>query len=191
VRLPNAAHTARPWRIDGVVPDFRLEDVWALPTPGGPGDFRRLVDIVTSLDPARSSSPVVRLLFIVRERLGQLLGWDQPEHGVGGRVPTLAERLPDDLRATAAAAPALPPFRSLYLLDDEFAAEAANDTMHGVLHLGWVRGDDGSYRGELAIYVKPNGRLGEAYMAAIKPFRHLLVYPQLQRAIGRAWAAGG
>jgi hypothetical protein len=191
VRLPNAARADRPWRIDDVVPDFRLEDVWSLPTPGGPDDFRRLVDVVTSLDPTRSSSPVVRVLFAVRERLGQVLGWDRPEHGVDRRVPTLCERLPADLRATAAGAPELPPFRSLYLVDDEFAAEAANHTMHGVLHLGWVRSDDGSYRGELAIYVKPNGRLGDAYMAAIKPFRHLLVYPQLERAIGRAWAAGG
>jgi hypothetical protein len=30
------------------------------------------------------------------------------------------------------------PFRSLYLLDDEWAAEIANQTVHGVLHLGWV-----------------------------------------------------
>jgi hypothetical protein len=43
MRLPNAAHTSRPWRIHELTPDFRLEDVWALPTPGGPGDFPRLV----------------------------------------------------------------------------------------------------------------------------------------------------
>src|SRR5918995_1836455 len=36
VRLPNAAHTSRPWRIHELAPDFRLEDVWALPTPGRP-----------------------------------------------------------------------------------------------------------------------------------------------------------
>ena len=34
------------------------------------------------------------------------------------------------------------PFKSLYLLDDEWAAEIANRTMHGVMHLGWV--PDGS-----------------------------------------------
>jgi hypothetical protein len=39
----------------------------------------------------------------------------------------------------------------------------------------------------MAILVKPNGVLGAAYMAAIAPFRHLLVYPALLRAIGRAW----
>lgn len=41
MRLPNIAHTARPRRIHALARDFRLEDVWALPTPGGPGDFPR------------------------------------------------------------------------------------------------------------------------------------------------------
>jgi Protein of unknown function (DUF2867) len=41
----------------------------------------------------------------------------------------------------------------------------------------------------MAVYVKPNGLLGTAYMAAIKPFRHLIVYPPLMRQIGRRWRA--
>jgi hypothetical protein len=35
--------------------------------------------------------------------------------------------------------------------------------------------------------VKPNGRFGQAYMAAIRPFRHLLVYPPMLREYGRRW----
>lgn len=31
------------WRIHALTRDFRLEDVWALPTPGGPDDFPRPV----------------------------------------------------------------------------------------------------------------------------------------------------
>jgi len=41
----------------------------------------------------------------------------------------------------------------------------------------------------MAVYVKPNGLLGTGYMAAIRPFRHLIVYPQMQRQLGRAWRA--
>jgi len=37
--------------------------------------------------------------------------------------------------------------------------------------------------------VKPRGRLGEAYMAAIAPFRHLIVYPALMRQIELGWSA--
>jgi hypothetical protein len=190
MRLPNAAHTSRPWRIHELTRDFRLEDVWELPTPGGPDDFPRLVEGFASGDPAQGSSRVARTLFAIRWKLGQLLGWDGPDAGVGSRVPTLRDRLPADLHD----APSGPnfdalPFTSLYLIDDEWAAEIANRTMHGVMHLGWVRDETGGYRGQMAVLVKPNGLLGTAYMAAIRPFRHLLVYPPMMREIGRSWRA--
>jgi hypothetical protein len=38
--------------------------------------------------------------------------------------------------------------------------------------------------------VKPNGLLGKAYMAAIKPFRYLIIYPALMRSIEREWPSG-
>lgn len=66
MRLPNMAHTARPWRIHAVTRDFKLEDVWALPTPGGPDDLDRLVRQFTSDDDSYLSSPVVRALFAIR-----------------------------------------------------------------------------------------------------------------------------
>ena len=81
------------------------------------------------------------------------------------------------------------PFTSLYLLDDEWAAEVVNRTVHGVMHIGWVPDETGGYRGEMAVYVKPNGLLGNAYMAAIRPFRHLIVYPPLMRRIEKEWRA--
>ena len=178
MRLPSAAHTSRSWRIHQLTPDFRLEDVWALPTPGGPDDFPRLVNWLASRDdPARASaSRAVRALWAARWAAGQLLGWDGP----------------DDLRE----APPGPnfralPFTSLYLLEDEWAAEVANQTMHGVMHIGWVPNGTGGYHGQMAVLVKPNGLLGTAYMAAIRPFRRLIVYPLATREIGRAWRALG
>ncbi len=192
MRLPNSAHTSRPWRIHELTRDFRLEDVWALPTPGGPDDFPRLVQVAASLDPSQSSSGAVRTLFAIRWKVGELLGWDGPDTGLGSRVPTLRDRLPMDLRD----APSGPdfdalPFTPLYLLEDEFAAEIANRTMHGVMHIGWVPVGAGGYRGQLAVLVKPNGLFGTAYMAAIAPFRHLIVYPPALREFGREWRAHG
>ena len=61
--------------------------------------------------------------------------------------------------------------------------------MHGVMHLGWVPNDPGGYRGQMAVLVKPNGLLGAGYMAAIKPFRYLVVYPAMMRSIARDWRA--
>jgi len=83
----------------------------------------------------------------------------------------------------------LPRFTSLYLLEDEWAAEIANRTVHGVMHIGWVPDGAGGYRGEMAVYVKPNGLLGTAYMAAIAPFRHVIVYPSMMRQIEQRWRA--
>jgi hypothetical protein len=188
MRLPSTAHTSRPWRIHQIAGEFRLEDVWALPTPGGPDDFPRLVEGIASGDPSRSPSRVARTLWAIRWKLGELLGWDDPDSGLGSRAQTLRDRLPADLRD----APAGPefdqtPFTSLYLLDDEWAAEVANRTVHGVMHIGWVADGTGGYRGQMAVLVKPNGLFGRAYMTAIRPFRHWIVYPPLLRHIEREW----
>jgi hypothetical protein len=183
-------HISRPWRIHELTRDFRLEDVWALPGTGGPDDFPQLVQGIASGDPSQSSSRAVRTLFAIRWKLGELLGWDGPDVGLGSRVPTLGDRLPADLRD----APSGPdfdalPFTSLYLLGDEWAAEIANRTMHGVMHIGWVPDGTGGYRGQMAVLVKPNGLFGTACMAAIRPFRHLIVYPAMLREIEREWRA--
>jgi Protein of unknown function (DUF2867) len=189
-RLPNTAHTSRPWRIHELTRDFRLEDVWALPTPGGPDDMPLLVEQFASGSPSLSDSRVARTLWAIRWKVGELLGWDDPDGGHGLERPTIRDRLPADLRE----GPSGPdfdeaPFTSVYLTHDEFAAEIVNRTVHGVMHIGWVRDGAGGYRGEMAVYVKPDGRLGTFYMAAIRPFRHLIVYPPLMREIGRQWRA--
>lgn len=189
MQLPKTEHTARPWRIHEFSGDFRLEDVWALPTLGGPHDFPRLVQLLASLDPSRSSWAVCGLVAI-RLKLGELLGWDRPGAGDGESEPTLRDRLPADLRNTADGATfAALPLTPLYLTDDECAAEVVNRTVHGVIHLGWVPDDCGAYRGQMAILMKRNGLLGAAYMAAITPFRYLIVYPGLLRQIQHDWAA--
>ena len=189
MRLPKTAHTSRPWRIHELIRDFQLEDVWTLPTPGGPDDFPRLVKLMTSSNLAQNTSPVVRALFAIRWSVGRRLGWDAPHAGLGSRVTTLRDRLPEDLR-NARSGPDFGPFTGLYLLDDEFAAEIANKTVHGVMHISWVADGVGSYRGQMAVYAKPNGLLGRAYMMAITPFRHLLVYPPMLRGVGRSWRRG-
>jgi hypothetical protein len=187
MRLPNTAYTSRPWRIHDIAPDFRLEDVWELPGRGGPDDFPRVVQLAASFDPSQSSSRVARALWTIRWKIGELLGWDDSDAGLGSRVPTLRDRLPADLRERPGPEFAALPFTSLYLTEDEFAAEVANQTMHGVMHLGAVPDGTGGYRAQVAVLVKPNGLFGNAYMAAIRPFRHLIVYPALMREAPELW----
>lgn len=108
---------------------------------------------------------MVHALFALRWKLGELLRWDPPRD---------ADKLP---------------FTPLYSDEREWASEITNKTVHGVLHLGWVADKDGGYRGQLAVLVKPNGLLGQAYMAAIKPFRYAIVYPTMLRELERKWAS--
>jgi hypothetical protein len=192
MRLPNSAHTSQPWRIHEIAPDFKLEDVWELPGRAAPGDFPSLVQLITSLDLSQSPSRVTRALWDIRWKVGVLLGWDDPDAGLNSRVPTLRDRLPADLvRGGHGPDFASIPLTPLYLSDDEFAAEIANKTMHGVMHIGAVQAQDGSLRAQMAVLVKTNGRFGDAYMAAIKPFRHLIIYPAVMRQGREQWESIG
>ncbi|MEU3687087.1 DUF2867 domain-containing protein [Streptomyces narbonensis] len=194
MRLPRTAHTSRPWRIHEFADDFHVEDVWALPVTGGPDELERLVRQFTNGDGTALSAPVIRTLFALRWKLGALLGLDKPDAGLSSRVGSLRERLPEDLRA-GTRGPDLQtvPFTSVYQTHQEWAAETANRTVHAVMHISWVPdptpGDPTRHRARMAVLVKPNGLLGAVYMAGIKPFRYLGVYPKLLNAFGREWEA--
>ena len=198
MRIPNDEHLRLDLRIHEVVPDFRLEDVWRLPEVVGEADeFDDALALLTSSDPTRSSSPPTRFLWWVRDQLGRWLDLGS----ITGEAPaanlpipgctetSLRDRLPADLVGTADSAHhGRLPFVPLYRTATEYAAEISNKTVHGVLHLAWVPRPDGRYQGQMAVYVKPRGALGHAYMAFIKPFRYLIVYPALQRQVAREWS---
>jgi hypothetical protein len=203
MRIPNAAHESRPWRIRPIVPDFVLEDVWALPAQGGAEDFPALLELIAESDPANADSLPTRLLWRLRDRLGDwfdLGGISSSVEDGGGnaaRLPipgtgetSLGERLPEDLRGTAVGVGfGSLPFVPLYRTETEFAAEVSNRTVHGVMHLAWVDQGNDRYQAQMAVYVKPRGLFGRGYMALIKPFRYLIVYPALTRQTERMWTA--
>ena len=153
---------------------------------GGAEDFQTLLELMASSDPANAESlPLAPCgasaisSAVVRPR--QDFGRRSTPDDAAGKLPipgtnetSLTGRLPDDLRNTAADVDfdSLP-FEPLYRTDVEFAAEVSNRTMHGVMHLAWVDQGEGSYQGQMAVYVKPRGPFGKGYMALIKPFRHL------------------
>lgn len=200
MRIPNEVQLSQPWRIHSVVEDFTLEDVWRLPAVSGTkDDFGSVIDLVTRSDPGATSSAPTRFLWNVRDRLGDWfdLGRVSTTAGAENRLPipgtrqfSLADRLPNDLRGSADDVQFDHlPFVPLYRTEDEFAAEISNQTVHGVMHVAWVsRGSDDDHEAQMAVYVKPRGRFGQAYMAFIKPFRYLIVYPALERQVARTWS---
>jgi hypothetical protein len=189
-RLAEDAYFDHPWRIHELTNDFSVEDVWSFRTPGaGPDDFPVMLAAMRAAGGlGKQQHWLVRFLFAARWKLGTLFGWDKPSAGVGERVASLRDRLPGDVR-DASRGPDHDgmPLKAVYELDMESARELANKTVHTVMHLGWIQGASGDYELRMAVLVKPNGWFGRLYMAAIAPFRYLIVYPALTRQWEQAW----
>ncbi|MEV1131203.1 DUF2867 domain-containing protein [Agromyces sp. NPDC049794] len=186
-RLPIEEHISHPWRIHELTPDFAVEDVWELDTPGGPGQLDDLLSAMVNTDFPQGAPAIVRFLWDLRWRLGAILGWDKDGSGLGSRVRSLRERMPADLYDRPIRLAFDDRFTTMYHLDDEWAAELANRTVHTVMHLGWVPDGQGGYRGQMAVLVKANGFFGRLYMAFIKPFRYTIIYPALLGGLERRW----
>lgn len=74
-------------------------------------------------------------------------------------------------------------FVPVYQEAEEHLLRIVNRTVTAFLHVSLA-----DRRPRLAVYVRPNGRLGRAYMRLIEPFRRWVVYPALLAAGDRAAA---
>ena len=97
--------------------------------------------------------------------------------------------MPADLHDAPAGPEFDTPFRSVYLTNDEWAAELANRTVHAVMHMSWVPDDAGGYRGQMAVLVKPNGLFGWLYMAGIARSGACSFTRRLMRDFEQTWRA--
>jgi Protein of unknown function (DUF2867) len=195
-RIPRHEHAEGGWRIIDIAADFEVEDLWALPATGSLDDFARLLDVMGAVDIKDGSLPT-RLVWWVRDLLGKWCGLGRISAGPEAAalpIPsssstTLADRLPRDLEGTVdpGLVPPDAPFTALYQTDREYASEMSNRTAHAVMHLAWAHVGHDTYQAQMAVYVKPRGLFGRAYMAFIKPFRYALIYPELMRVIDQAW----
>ena len=163
-RLRPRAHSALPWRLHEIASDFELVDAWALPARGSRDQFPLLLSTVANLPaPTKEESPASAALFEIRHRLGKRFGWDDPKSTGPLPIPgcsetTLRQRLPAGLiPASDESFGARANFRPVFVLDNEAAVEVSNALLHAILHLGWVEQPDGTYRGQMGIYVKHRG----------------------------------
>jgi hypothetical protein len=129
---------------------------------------------------------MVRLLFGIRIGLGRLFRWDEPRKPLD--EASFYHRLTADdvARSTIAPGTREGPFVVLYVHEHETLSEARNATVHAFSVFALVEQEWGHHL-FWAIYVRPGGRLTQAYMALIDPFRRWIVYPSLLRRLRRAW----
>lgn len=190
-RIDVNQHLQHAWRTHTLMPDFDIEDVWRLPTVLTADQSAVLArQTLFSGMEQLTQHGLVGLLFKLRLVLGRRFKWDdQPETRITLRPGSLRERYAQAEGLTAAQLP--PPtgadFAPVYQFDQECLDELENKTVHAALHLGRVPLDDTRFTVQLAVYVKPKGTFGRAYMAFIKPFRHWIVYPAIIRMIEQRW----
>ena len=186
-RIDPEEFRARPLRVHALLHDVPLEDAWAVPLSGG-GAGRTVQDLRAVMFAGREAAPaVVRGLFRLRRRIGALFGWDHRRPA--WNTESYADRLSPADRAQSLAAPGTPDgsFSLLYRFEDEQLSELRNATVHAFVSLS-IRPTPGGYLAYAGVFVKPVHRFTRLYMAAIAPFRRLLVYPTVIRKVQSAWA---
>lgn len=77
-------------------------------------------------------------------------------------------------------------FLPVYLFENESLHELSNDTVHGLVHIGWIKVDN-FYTATLAVYSKPRGKMGKVYLKLIEPFRYHIIYPAIMKSIKEEW----
>jgi Protein of unknown function (DUF2867) len=187
MRIDPAEFRARPLRVHALLHDVPLEDAWAVPLAGG-GAGRTIQDLRAVFAGGVEAAPAfVQALFRLRGRIGALLGWDQQRPA--WNAESYANRLSPADRARSLVAPGTRdgPFRVLYRFEHEQLGELRNSTVHAFASLS-IRPTPGGYLAYLGVFVRPVHRFTRLYMAAIAPFRRLIVYPALIRKMQSTWA---
>jgi len=185
VRASPAEYLALDLRAHDMMRGMPLHDVSVVDLPGGGAG--RTVGEVHALMKVAERSFVVSALMGLRCAIGRMLRWDTAE---ASTKDSFVSRVSDADRRASELAPGTQNglFRVLYQFPREALGEIRNATVHAFLSTVLVPTPTG-YRFYWAVYVKPTSWLTPAYLAAIEPFRRLLVYPALLRRISAAWVA--
>ena len=187
-QISREAFARLPLRVHGFLADVPLHDAWVVELPSP----RTGITLDDFLRQAHGRlfvpSPVVRSLLSVRFFVGRRLGWDRELPAPAPLSETFATRLTPADRATSRVEPGTGdgPFRVVYRFENEQLSELINRTAHAGA-LSALAESAGVYRFYFAVYVREVSRLTPLYLAAIDPFRKLLVYPSLLRSVRATW----
>jgi Protein of unknown function (DUF2867) len=175
-----------PLRVHDFLAGVPLHDVWAVDLPRTRSGITLAEFLRTMGGRPYTPSPVVRALLNTRFFVGRHLRWDcEP---AAASWESFAKRLtPVDL-ARSLVPPGTPegPFRVVYRFEDEQLLELVNRTAHAAA-LSTLIETENAYRFYFAVYVCRVSPFTHVYMAAIDPFRRLIVYPSLLRSVRANW----
>jgi hypothetical protein len=182
LRLPLRAHQ--------LLAGVPLHDVWAVDLPGPRTGITLDQFLRAANEQLFTPSPLVRGLVELRLFLGRIFGLDRLLTSMQ-TAQTFADRLTDSDRArslTPAGVREGPDglFRVIYQFENEKLVELVNRTVHAAALSALVETASG-YRFYFAVYVRNVGWITPLYMAAIDPFRKLIIYPGLMHSVRANW----
>ena len=195
MHLSQDQYQSQLWRVHDLAHDFELIDAWQVPidiNSPKPHSFLEVCQFLININPSEASR-LVSLLIKIRFALGNFLHLDGdhtwlPIPGTNG--PNLRDRLTASDRAQDRTFEIQRPtnnlvtlFKPVYLFDNESLLELSNKTIYALLHVGLTANN----QIWMGVYIKSRGPLSNIYMLAIRPFRHLIVYPAWFKLIEKKW----
>jgi hypothetical protein len=179
-----------PLRVHRFLAGVPLHDVWAVDLPSPRAGITLDEFLRAANERLYMLTPVARGFLDLRLLIGRLFGWDRPRP-LAQTAPTFADRLTDANRARSLAPAGAREgsnglFRVVYRFENEKLVELINQTVHATALSALVETAN-TYRFYFAVYVLSVGRLMPFYMAAIDPFRKLIIYPSLLRSVRSNW----
>jgi hypothetical protein len=204
--LNKKEHYSHPWKVHEIAEDFALLDVWEFPIRADKTqnqDFSLFLKVMQQ--PSKQSIHsyysmkylIARFLVLLRVFLGEAFGLDKTVNSLpipGCKETSLKNRLSvEDLKRSLAESVEEDQgkfiWRTVYFYENEILTELSNNTVHVLMHWGWVHKSGNYFTAQLAVYTKPRGTMGEFYMNLIMPFRHMIVYPAMMEEVKKRWDA--
>jgi len=193
-RISRTEFSALPLRVNTLLADVPLHDVWAVSLPR----LREGVTLDAFLRGARKNASGVaeaktprlpwpgRALVGLRLLLGRIFQLDAEPKDANSAW--FANRLTPEDRTRSSIAPGAADghFRVVYRFANEQLVELHNRTVHAAALTALVEAADG-YRYYFAVYVASVGWITPLYMALIDPFRRWIIYPAMLENVRAKW----
>lgn len=191
MKINKDLHLDQAWFADELLADFNIEDVWKLPIELRPHHtLNEVQEVFSNAIEKIGRTGISGKLFQLRFFLGRILKWD--EQTATAHKPldnSIRKRFAEIQKLELEDAPELRAgeFTPVYKWENESLLEIENKTVHAAIHFGKIQIKKDNCTVQMAVYVKPKGLFGKVYMLIIKPFRLLLVYPAMLRALKIQW----
>ncbi|HKV28164.1 MAG TPA: DUF2867 domain-containing protein [Candidatus Acidoferrales bacterium] len=177
-----------PLRVHDFLAGVPLHDVWAVDLPRARSGITldEFLGTASACPCTCTPPPLVRALLNTRLFVGRLLGLDREPAAAVWEAFATRMTTADRSRSLAPAGTREGFFRVVYRFENEQLLELINRTAHAGALSALVETAD-AYRFYFGVYVRSVSRFTPVYMALVDPFRKLVVYPSLLRAVRAKW----